>query len=144
MPDFISGKHAQTRVYLDNQPWTVKVRSTRVEELATQVTDQVNGENRARFQKITDGYQVTIECYDDGSTQTIQNWLANQANEDANQPQLPLSGGLLFSYLDGSKGGYVFKGCNLGPLNINVAGRTERVMHTVVFRAQYFSQVPTA
>lgn len=142
MADFISGKHVKTRINLNNQPWEIKVKSTRVRELATMVTDQVNGEKRARFQKIIDGYEVTLECYDDGkSSALLSTWLANQANEDANLPQLPLASGLRFSYLDGSAGGFTLSGCTLGPMDYNAAGRTERNMGTVTFRAQYFKQV---
>lgn len=143
--DFISGKHARTRIQLNNAPWEIKVKSCHVRELGTEVTDQVNGENRARFQKLTDGYQVTIQCYDDGqSSALLYNWLQNQTNEDANQPQLPLAGGLRFSYLDGSAGGYVLQGCCLGPLDYDMSGRTERNMGTLTFRAQNFQQVATA
>ena len=144
--DFISGRHVRARVYFNNSPWELKAKSVRVEELATEVEDEVNGEARARFQKITKGFRVTLDCYDDGaSSQILQNWILNQQNEDNFQPQLPLAGGLKFSYLDGTAGGFVLNGgANLGPLNTNIGGRSDRVMHTVVFRVQYFSTVPTS
>lgn len=144
MADFISGRHLKSRVYFDGQPWNLKVKSVRVEEMATEVTDQVNGEERARFQKITDGFRVTIQVYEDGGSQLLQNFLTNQANEDAIAPQLALSAGLLFEYLDTTKGGFVFKNCTLDPLEMDATGRTERIMTTIKFRAQYFEQVPSA
>lgn len=145
MADFISGKSVKARVQLNGSPWEIKVKSTRVKEDAVMVADNVNGENRSRLQKICNFYEVSLDCYDDGqSSQILQNWLANQANEDANAPQLPLAGGLRFSYLDGTAGGFVFQGCTLGPLDYNASGRTERNQASVTFRAQYFQQVPAA
>jgi hypothetical protein len=142
-PDFISGKHVTSRVYFSNQPWNIKVRTTRVEENAVEVEDHVNGEDRARPQKLINLYRVTLECFEDGSSTILQNFLTNQANEDANLPQLPLAAGLLFKFLDGTKGGWAFRECSLGPLNFGAGGRTERMMHTVTFRAKYFGTVPT-
>ena len=143
MADFVSGKHAISRLYIKKQPWNVRIKSTRVQEVAEEIADQVNGENRARLQKLTDYYKVTHVCYDDGSSQIITNFILNQQNEDANQPQLPLAGGLVFNYLDGSKGGYAMRVCTLGPLDIDISGRKERTMHTVQYRCQYFELVPT-
>jgi hypothetical protein len=143
-PDFVSGRHMKARVYFNGNVWAIKTKSMRVTELATEVTDQVNGEDRARFQKIIDGYEAEAECYDDGSSSILTNFIINQANEDANLPQLPLAGGLRFNYLDGSAFACVFKNCTLAPLNVNIAGRSERTMHRVRFRAQYFSQTPAA
>jgi hypothetical protein len=142
MADFMSGKHTNFRVYFNQQSWTVKTKTVRVTELGTEVTDQVNGENRARFQKLTDGYRVTFDCYEDGSSQILVNFLNNQSNEDANLPQLPLAGGLRFNFLDGTAQALVLKNCNLGPLDLNIGGRTERVMHTIVFRATNWGLVP--
>lgn len=143
MADFISGKHSVARVYLNNQPWNIKVKSTKVQEMAAVIEDNVNGENRARLQKLTNFFHVTHVIYDDGnSSQILQNYLINQANEDANNPALALNGGLLFKYLDGTKGGYTMRGCSLDPFDLDIGGRTERVMHTVSYRAQYFELVP--
>jgi hypothetical protein len=140
--DFISGKHCLARIRFNNQPWTVKVKSTRVEEVAVEAEDGVNGEERDRLQKLTKYYRVTQEVYQDSGSQIFENYLANQANEDANQPQLPLAGGLVFTYLNGSKGGFTLSGCSLGPLNHNESGRTERNMNTITYRAQYFNKTP--
>lgn len=145
MADFISGKHVKARVQLNGSPWEIKVKSTRVREDAVMVADNVNGENRSRLQKICNFYDVTLECFDDGnSSQILHNWLTNQQNEDNNAPQLALAGGLRFSYLDGTAGGFVLQGCTLGPLDYNASGRTERNSATVSFRAHYFEQVPAA
>lgn len=142
MPDFTSGKHVIAKLYFNNKLWTIKSKSIHAQEVAVEVADQVCGEPRARLQKITDYYRVSQTCYEDGSSQILQNFLANQANEDANLAQLPLAGGLLFKYLDGTKGGITIKGGCLGPLDAEIAGRTERNMFTVVYRAQYVGSVP--
>jgi hypothetical protein len=140
--DFISGKHVVSMVRYNGKLWAVKVKSTKVQELGEVVLDQVNGENRARFQKLTDGYSVTLDCYEDGSSSILENYLFNQANEDANQQQVNQNVGIRFNYLDGSAGAWVFTGCTLNPLNFEAAGRKDRVNHTVAFHCQYFQQVP--
>ena len=144
MPDFISGKHVIARVQFNNQPWNIKVKTTRVQELGEVVTDQVNGENRARFQKLTDGYTVTLDCFEDGSSSILENFLANQQNEDANLPQLPIAVGLRFNFLDGTAGGWVFSEITLDPLDFEAGGRKERVNHKVMFHCRNFDKVPAA
>ena len=141
MADFISGKHSIARVYLNNQPWEIKVKSTKVQEMATVYADGVNGELRQRLGKITNFFHVTHVVYDDGtSSRILQNYILNQQNEDANNPQLALAGGLIFTYLDKTRGGYTLRGCSLDPLDMDIGGQTERILHTVSYRAQFFEQ----
>src|SRR6185312_16807386 len=143
--DFISGKHTFARVRWNNKPWEVKVKTTKVQELGEVVLDQVNGEKRARFQKLTDGFMVTLDCYDDGSSDIIANFIANQVNEDANLPQVDANVGLRFDYLDGSGQAWVFGGqVTLNPMEIDIGGRKERVMNKVAFHCQTFDAIPAA
>lgn len=149
MADFSSGRQVSTKLYIATAPggqplpWLVKSKSIRVQEVAVEVADGVCGENRDRLQKITNFYRLTLDVFDDstapGASQLIQTWLANQANEDAGLPQLPMAGSMVWRYLDTSAIAVSFSGCTLGPVDYNVAGRTERNMGVIMFRAQYMT-----
>lgn len=143
----VVGKDVFAKIYValtpggNATPWKILAKSIRVQEQAVKAADGVCGEQRDRLQKITNFYQVTVDCFDDGrSSALLTTWLAQQQNDDLTLPQLPLSSGLIWKYLDGSAGGVTFNGCNIDPLDYNVAGRTERAIATVGFRAQYMSQ----
>lgn len=145
MADFVSGKNTQFRLQWNATVFTVYTKTWSVEEVAVEAEDGVNGETRDRLQKITKYYRANFDCYDDGSSQILQNLITNQANDDAYNPQLPLAGGVLFTYQTGnSKAAFVLNGCTMGPLKVNNPGRTERVMHSLSLRAQYFAQVTAA
>ncbi len=145
MADFVSGKDLVSRVSFNNQPWVIKVKSAEVQEMGEVVIDHVNGEKRGRGQKITDGFEVTLQCYEDGNSSILQNYIANQQNEDASLPQLPHQAGLRFDFLDGTSGAWVFAGqMTLHPMHMQASGRKERVMHTVKFFVPRFTQVPTS
>lgn len=145
MTDFARGRDLVTRLQFNGKPWDIKIKTVRVQEQGEVVLDQVNGEIRARTQKVTDGFLVTAQCYEDGNSNILQNYIANQANEDAGQPQLPANVGLRFNFRDGSVGAFIFSGqLTLAPLDLDGPGRKEAIMHTVVFHCQYFGQTQAA
>lgn len=147
----VTGSAVFARIYLattaggNPTPWKILARSIRVQEQATMVSDGVCGELRNRLMKVTNEYNVDVECFDDGSSSSLlTNWVLVQQNDDDYNPQLPMSGGLVFRYLDGSAGAFTFNGCSMGPLDYNIAGRTDRAMGHVTFRCQYFNKTGTA
>lgn len=143
--DFIRGAHAIARVQWNGMPWEIKTKTIKVQELGEVSLDHVNGEKRARFQKLTDGFLITMDCFEDGSSEILENFIANQENEDANLPQIAANAGLRFNFLDGTSGAWVFGGqLTLNPLEIDVGGRKERVMHKVAFHCPTFDQLPAA
>lgn len=145
MADFISGKHTRFTVYFNNQPFVIFTKSWSIEEVATEVADDVNGENRSRLQIITNFYKVDFAGFEEGGGNILQNLLLSTANDDAFNPQMPLAGGLLFNYLNGGgKAAFALNNCSRGPLKIGSGGRTERLIHSLSYRAQYFTQVQAA
>jgi hypothetical protein len=146
MADLISGKHTRFTVYFNNQPFVVIVKTWSIEEVATEVADDVNGEERSRLQILTNYYKANFACYDDGSSNYLQNLLQSTQNDDAFNPQIPLNGGLLFNYLSGSgtQAAFAMNAATRGPLKVGSGGRVERVMHDLSMRFQYFNQVPAA
>jgi hypothetical protein len=125
--------------------WTVLVKSWTIEEVAVEFADGVNGENRARLGKICDYYKFGFDCFEDGSSNTLQNIITYQSNQDANQPDLAFNSGILFAYNNGAKAAFTLGGQTvLGPYKGGSSGRTERVMHNLTGRAQLFQSVVTA
>lgn len=144
MADLISGKNTNFKVSWNQTIWGLYVKTWSVEEVAVEAEDGVNGEQRDRLQKITKYFRAMFDCYDDGSSQILQNLITNQANDDAYNPQLPLAGGILFNYQNATKAAFVLNGCTMGPLKMNSPGRTERLNHALSLRAQYFATVTAA
>lgn len=145
MTDFARGRDLVTRLRFNDKPWDVKIKSVRVQELGEVVLDQVNGETRARTQKVTDGFLVTCETYEDGDSEILENYIANQANEDAGNPQLPMNGGLRFNFRSGASKAFIFGGqITLDPMNFEAGGRKEAMMHTVAFHCQQFTKTQSA
>ena len=75
MADFVSGKNTTFKAYWNAQVWTLAVKSWSIEEVAVEAEDGVNGEQRDRLQKITKYFKCTFDCWEDGSSQTLQNLL---------------------------------------------------------------------
>lgn len=142
----VYGRDTKFRVYFNNSLWPVVVKSWRIQEQAVEAADGVNGEIRDRLQKITNFFKCTFDCYDDGTTSTLENILFNQENEDAINPDLPFSGGVQFFYRNkaGSRKAFVLGDCSLGPMDINSGGRTSALNHALSFRARFFTAVPAA
>lgn len=140
----IYGRDAKFRVSFNGAPWVLVVKSWRIQEQATEAADGVCGEQRDRLQIITNFYRCTLECNDDGSSRTFENFIQNQLNEDSQLPDLPLAAGqiLTFRGIGGTRKAFMLKDCTRGPLDFNVPGRSAAAVHTISLRARQFSSVP--
>src|SRR5580658_5059541 len=105
-----SGRNTVVKIYFNGNIWTLPTKTWDVEEVAVEFDDGVNGEIRDRLGKLTKYFKLMMSVYEDGSTNTITNIQTNIANDDAYQPQLPLSGGILFIYNDATKAGFTLGG----------------------------------
>jgi hypothetical protein len=142
---FASGRNTQFRVYFAGQPKTLFIKSWAVKEVAVEVKDDVNGELRARLDTITEYFDCNFECYDDSNTALLESLLACIANDDAFNPQVQISQGLIFRYQDGATvKAFTLNGAVRPPIDLKSGGRTERLMHTCHFRATDFAQVVAA
>jgi hypothetical protein len=141
---FASGKNTVFRCYLNSQPTTLSVKSWSIKEVVVDVKDDVNGEQRARLDVITEYYDINFECYDDSTASLLEKQLASNANDDAFNPPLNNSVGTLFEYQDGSTSkAFVMNNVTRPPMDIKSGGRTERLSHTLHLRAQYVTQTQT-
>jgi hypothetical protein len=140
------GRDTRFLVQFNGGRWPVLVKSWRVQEQAVEAADGVNGEQRDRLQKITQFYKAMFDCYDSGNENTLSNLIQNQSNEDAQLPDLPVAGGLLFTFRGnrGIRQAFTLKNGTLGPLDMNMGGRTSALNHALSYRFQYFTQIPAA
>jgi hypothetical protein len=141
---FIYGRDSFAKCYIGNppKPFNIWAKKIHVQEKASVQWDGVCGENRGRPIKITDGFIVTIDTYDDGSTKYLENYIAAQSNDDAGNPPIGFGSGLVFR----SAGGVsvvVFGGITvLDPLDYSVEGRMAANTGVVKFNSQYMNKGP--
>lgn len=143
MADNIVGKDVKITFYVDNAPVVVKCKNINVEEVATEVADGINGDDRDELQSITNFFRISFSGFKD-SPKLLRALLANKRNDDAGLAQLNKAVGIRFSYRDGTRAVFVAKEMTLDPFSIDVSGRTERVMQQVKCRARYFDEVKAA
>lgn len=144
MADHISGKDVQLRFFQNNVPRTVRSKSITVEMIGTEVADGVNGEIRDRPQTITNLFRVSLELYMPDKI-ILDGWLETIANYDLGLPDLNRVIGVKFKLLDGSSAAYKMYGSmTQDPWSLNVSGRTDRVMQSAKYRAQFFDSVQSA
>jgi hypothetical protein len=139
MAENIFGRDVKLRFYQNNVPVTVKAKSITVEQVAEEVNDGVNGDDRDELQTITNYFRITIEAYKESAT-VLTALLASTKNDDAGITQLNKGVGLSFFYHDGTKAAFIMKEVTLDAWSLNVGGRTDRVMQTVKARARYFDK----
>jgi hypothetical protein len=142
-PDFVSGKHVRFKFYLNGAPVIVFMKDTDIEEDAEEIADDVNGEDRSRLQKLTNFYRCQGQVFTPDK-KLLEAWITNQANEDANEPQLDAAAGIRVEFLDGSAAAFVMKKVTVGPLKLRIGGRKERVMQNLALRFQYFDETQAA
>lgn len=141
MEPFLRGLACTVRVYVANQPKTINIKSWAIKELVVEVEDQVNGELRARYDVVTNGYDFTWECYEDASTALLESCLLGNANDDAFNPPLNVASGFRFEYRNGGQAkAFSLNGCTRPPIDFKSGGRTEAGMHSGHVRASYFNQ----
>jgi hypothetical protein len=139
---FLRGLGATVRVYINNAPKVLNIKSWAIKELVVEVEDQVGGELRARYDVVTNGYDFTFECYEDSSTALIESQLLGNANDDAFNPPINVAGGFRFEYRNGGQAkAFTLNGLTRPPLDLKSSGRTDAAMHSGHLRAQYFNQV---
>lgn len=143
MAEFFAGKDITAGFFFNGAPVNIFCKSFTIDEDAVEVSDGVNGEPRQRYQKITNGYNVSIECYQADSA-ILDAYFTDIANNDAGEAQLNKNIGFKILFRDGTKYSVSLKGVTWGPLAVNSGGRTERVMASLKFKCQYFQSQQAA
>lgn len=117
-------------------------KTNRIEELADEGADPVNGEDRDRFWLVTNGYRVNLEGYTPDFA-LLDSFLADTANDDVSNPPLSKLIQVTVNLLDGSTVAYRLSGVGSarGPFNVEAADRKAAIMQACAYRFQYMAPV---
>jgi len=117
-------------------------KTNRIEELADEGADPVNGEDRDRFWLVTNGYRVNLDGYAPDFA-LLDSFLADTANDDLSNPPLAKLIQVTVNLLDGSTVAYRLSGTgsSRGPFNIEVPDRKSAIMQACSYRFQRMAQV---
>lgn len=121
------------KVVLDAKTWSIKPN-------VTKNADGVNGEERDRLSRILNYWEVSISCYQRDAT-VLKQWLADQANEDAQAAPLSKSGGFRLYPRDGTSVAFVISDIVWDDFDLNQGGRDQAVMISLNMRAQDVREV---
>jgi len=138
---FFNGKNVTLIFLRDSKTIHFLAKSMSVKENATLAADDVNGEDRSRFQKIVNGYDIKIDCYMEDVEQ-LKTLLEETAQLDTRTQPVDKGVGFLVKPNNATRAAFEATGISIDDWEWNLAGRTDRSMLTVPVRAQRFDQVP--
>lgn len=138
---FIKGKNVRRMaiVYQDEK-LDLPVKSWSLQRNATEITDDVNGEDRSRLDEETNFFSIQVTCYKDGPA-LLRKFFAAQDVQDARTTPADSSVGVKFSFYNGDTLKLITSGQHsIGNWSINSGGRVERIMQTFTIRCQYVNE----
>lgn len=139
---FIRGQNAVLKIYQDGKPVYVPGKVWDIEENATEAADDVNGEKRARLDKVTNYYSISFDMYQTDQT-ALDMILAAQAADDAAGLPLKQTAAIMLENRDGTKAAYLLSPAKFGPFKKSQSGRSDNVMINLKIRFQYIKKIPT-
>ncbi len=107
---------------------------------ATEITDDVLGEDRSRIDSETNFFVIGLKCYQRDFV-VLRALLAAQAVDDSGVQPDQIDMGVVMKPKDGTKEGYAGKEGSLGAWSLSASGRTDRVMLDLPIRFRYFDPV---
>ena len=130
---FTRGKNVSFKLFSDGNPHIIPGKNWNVEQNATEVVDDVNGEIRSRLDIITNYFSAAVDIFE-ADEDIMSMLMAQQANDDAYAAPLEQSCSLRVRHNDGTKAAYRLKGAVFGPWNRTMSGRTEANMINLKIR----------
>lgn len=121
---FTRGLNVTMKLYSDGNPLFINAKNWSVEQNATEVADDVNGEDRSRLDLITNYYSASVDVYQSDES-TMQALIDQQTNDDAAATPFKQGASIRIRHRDGTKAAYRLEGVKLGPWSNDVGGRTE-------------------
>ena len=139
---FARGRNTKIAIRQNGVKIIAVFRTTDFEEIAQEVQDDVNGEDRSRFDIVTDGYQLSLEGYSPDFAH-LDAWLADTANNDLANAPFSKAAQVTFALLDGSTALYRLSGQNSsrGKFKVTASDRKAAVMQGCTYRFQYMQKV---
>jgi hypothetical protein len=137
---FWTGKDVKLILLLEDKKLELPNMSVEVTQLGEDVQDDMNGEDRSRFDTIVDGYAIAIQGKQERCDQ-VKAFLQAQANRDNRQLPKESSVGFLIYHRDTTRSAFDAREITLGLWAFSWGGRKERNATNVPFKARYFDSV---
>jgi len=103
---FLTGRRGVLKFVLDNDEVVIPTTKFGFKTVGTEIKDDINGENRSRYDYQLDGYEAnaTVKVRD---VKLLRAWLKNQDNDDAGVAPLDAALAFRFAPRDGSRSSFV-------------------------------------
>ncbi len=137
----MSGQEATLGFFVGPTKREILAKTWSVTRAGTKISDGVNGEDRNRFDFITDGFDISVEVFMP-DVKMISTFIEDQTNDDSGVAPLDKALSVKLKPRDGSKGAFVFSEVTLDDWKIASSGRPDRLMTTVPMRARYMKAAP--
>lgn len=140
---FIRGRDVKAKIRQNGTPIIAAFKSISIEELADEVADDVNGEERSRFDLVINGYRIVLDGYTPDFA-LLDSFLADTANADAANAPLVKLVQFTFRLRNGGTVAYRASGNSSArsPFKVDAGDRKGAIMQNVGYRFQYFAPVP--
>lgn len=139
---FVRGQNVILRLYQQNKPIYVACKTHDIEENATEVVDDVGGENRSRLDKVTNYFTLSLDVFQ-ADQEVIKSYMTAQDADDAAILPLIQNAALLIKNRDGTRAAFVLQEAKIGPMKLSMGGRDDAFMLNLKIRFRFFTPVPS-
>ena len=139
---FVRGLNVMLKLYQSGAAVYFPCKVWDVEENSTEVSDDVNGEDRSRLDKVLNYYSISLDSFQFDETQ-MNMILAAQAADDAQGLPLAQTCAIMINHRDGTRAAYVLSQCKFGPFKNSAQSRQDAYMMNLKIRFRYLKQVPS-
>lgn len=140
---FIKGQQSIFKFFLDGNEVILNSKSWSCKINVTKITDDVNGEDRSRLDRVVNYFEFSVDCYN-RDMKILAAALQDINNDDQSVTPLSKAGGVRIKVLDGSRRAYVCKEMIWDDFDISASERAPRTMSKISFRSRYFTEAKSA
>lgn len=137
---FVRGQNVILRLYQDGKPVYVAGKTWDVEENASEIADDVNGENRSRLDKVTNFFSISLDCFQ-ADQEILDKYIEAQDSDDASLLPKKQSVAIQINNRDGTRAAYLLSEAKLGPIKLNASGRSDAFMLNLKIRFRYMKKI---
>ncbi len=138
---FARGRNCKLRIFQDGRPIYIAAKSFDVEENATEVVDDVNGEERSRLDKVTNYFSCSADIFQ-ADAELMQSILDAQDQDDLEGIPLDQRCAIIVNQRDGTTATYLMLEAKFGPFKQTISGRDDAAMVNMKIRFRYWKKIP--
>lgn len=137
----LRGKNSKAIFMIDGSQVVVEVVSWTVKRIGTEATDDIGGEDRSRFETITNGFSADLSCKM-VDTSALESLLKDQDNDDANVEPTSKVFALSLKPNNGNSAGFAGREVTVGNWDWAGGDRTSAATLNIPLRMRYFKKLP--